>query len=84
MFMLFSKDDIAMIRESCGVNLREFGELLGVSEATVSRWETGHRQPSVNAMKKLNELAVKKKLIPSVELSIRHINGHSRKPAAAR
>jgi transcriptional regulator with XRE-family HTH domain len=35
--------ELRRLRKAAGFNLRQFGELLGVTEAAVSRWETGDR-----------------------------------------
>lgn len=40
------KDQIAAIRNGLGLNQAEFGKLFGVHPMTVSRWESGHTQPS--------------------------------------
>jgi transcriptional regulator with XRE-family HTH domain len=56
MIMVFGKDDVRRLRDMFRMNLREFGDLVGVTEATVSRWETGGRRPSLEDMIYLNEL----------------------------
>lgn len=33
------------IRQSGGLTLADFAQLLGVAKATISRWETGMREP---------------------------------------
>lgn len=54
-----SKEDITAIRQALGMNLREFGHLLGVSEATASRWESGDRQPQIETLIRLGEMGLK-------------------------
>lgn len=58
-FMFLNNEEIAAIRRAAKMNLRQFGELLDVTTATASRWESGKRYPSRQAMIKLNELAGK-------------------------
>jgi transcriptional regulator with XRE-family HTH domain len=53
-----SKEDIAAIRQARGMNLREFGDLLGVSEATASRWESGDRHPQIETLIRLGEMGL--------------------------
>lgn len=43
---LLSAEEIKALRNSIGLNQREFEKLLGVSSPTVSRWETGAMQQS--------------------------------------
>ncbi len=38
---------IAERREKAGFTQKQLGDLLGVSDVTVSRWETGHREPDL-------------------------------------
>lgn len=40
------KDQIRTIREGMGLNQTEFGKLFGLHPMTVSRWESGHTQPT--------------------------------------
>lgn len=51
--------DISAIRNASGMNQREFGELLGVADATVNRWEHNKRRPNYEMMEQLNKLADK-------------------------
>lgn len=60
MAIMLTGTDIAVIRTSRGMNLREFAEFIGVSEATVSRWEADKRHPTWKMMMLLNELATGK------------------------
>ena len=38
---------IAERRERAGKTQKQLGDLLGVSDVTISRWETGQREPSL-------------------------------------
>lgn len=51
--MSFS-NDIKMIRHKCLMNQIEFAEALGVSFATVNRWESGKSNPNFKTMKLIN------------------------------
>lgn len=46
---------IAAWRESKGLSQEALGGRLGVSDVTVSRWETGKRQPDLNAQAAIAE-----------------------------
>jgi transcriptional regulator with XRE-family HTH domain len=50
---------IASLRASMGLTQREFAEKLGTRIETVSRWETGRREPTKDAMERLAVLAHK-------------------------
>ena len=56
MIMFLTGKDITLRRESLGLNLKQFGEMLGVSEACVSRWEAGKRRPKYEMMERLNRM----------------------------
>ena len=51
--MSFS-NDIKMIRHKCLMSQTEFAEALGVSFATVNRWESGRSKPNFKTMKLIN------------------------------
>ena len=51
--MSFS-NDIKMIRHKCLMSQVEFAEALGVSFATVNRWESGRSKPNFKTMKLIN------------------------------
>lgn len=51
--MSFS-NDIKMIRHKCLMSQIEFAESLGVSFATVNRWESGKSKPNFKTMKLIN------------------------------
>ena len=39
-------DELALIRRALGLSQEQMGRLLGVSFATVNRWEGGHSSPT--------------------------------------
>lgn len=51
--MSFS-NDIRAIRHKCLMSQMEFAEALGVSFATVNRWESGRSKPNFKTMKLIN------------------------------
>lgn len=57
--MFLKGNDIREIRKAAGMNQREFGELLGVADATVNRWELDKRRPNYDMMERLYALADK-------------------------
>ncbi len=63
MGMLLTPSDIAALRRALNITQQELGDLLGVTEATVSRWESTdpakRRKPSYDMLFKLSELAEK-------------------------
>lgn len=48
-------NDIKMIRHKCLMSQMEFAEVLGVSFATVNRWESGRSKPNFKTMKLINK-----------------------------
>jgi DNA-binding XRE family transcriptional regulator len=50
---------IRQLREKMILSQTEFAELLGVSNVTVSRWETGKSFPTIKLKRKLNDLFLK-------------------------
>lgn len=57
MGMLLSGADIAALRKKLGLNLKEFGERMGVTEATACRWENETRRPDYEKLVELSNLA---------------------------
>ena len=49
-------NDIKMIRHKCLMSQTEFADALGVSFATVNRWESGKSKPNFKTMKLINSL----------------------------
>jgi putative transcriptional regulator len=52
----FTGAEIKRLRLSLGMTQIRFAEILGVSFATVNRWENGHAKPSPLAIYKIREL----------------------------
>jgi transcriptional regulator with XRE-family HTH domain len=50
---------IRQLREKMILSQTEFAERLGVSNVTVSRWETGKSFPTIKLKRKLNDLFLK-------------------------
>jgi DNA-binding XRE family transcriptional regulator len=51
------KINLAACRTNAGMNQKEWAEKLGVSRMTVSSWEKGRSEPSLNALRKISELS---------------------------
>lgn len=52
----FPATDVRPLRKSLGMTQVEFADELGVTQALVSRWETGHMNPTGPAAKLLQLL----------------------------
>lgn len=48
-------DDLRKIRQSCFLSQEAFAKELGVSFATVNRWESGQTKPTYKTMKLIDE-----------------------------
>ena len=48
-------DDIKRIRRKTFLTQEDFAKKIGVSFATVNRWETGKAKPNLNTMKLIDE-----------------------------
>lgn len=59
--MSFS-DDIKDIRQKCFMSQEAFAKELGVSFATVNRWESGKTKPTYKTMKLIDEFCKKNNL----------------------
>lgn len=67
---------IARLRKEKGLTQEQFGELLGVSNRTVSRWETGRNMPDLSILKEVaNCLGVPLTDLLEGEYSARKGNG---------
>jgi predicted transcriptional regulator len=52
-------EPLRLIRaEIFGLSQVEFAEIAGVSQATVSRWETGELTPGLNELRRIREAAI--------------------------
>lgn len=54
---------IKTLRNKMFLTQSEFAKELGVSIASVARWETGENEPTIKVKKKLNALFIKYKLV---------------------
>lgn len=62
-----TSDLVKKIRLSLCLEQKEFAALLGISNASVSHYETKSRRPKLSTIRKLLELAKKQKIKISVE-----------------
>ena len=53
---MYLKDEIRNRRRALGLNQTEFAKLLGISNQTISRWESGHANPASGKILKMAEL----------------------------
>lgn len=53
---------IKHIRDTLLVTQVELAEMLGVSFATVNRWEKGHHEPTITQKRKIREFCRKHKI----------------------
>lgn len=56
------KTIIITLRNKLILTQEEFAKLLGVSFASVNRWEKGHHEPTTKAKRKIVELCKKNKI----------------------
>ena len=61
--MEMSPQEVKLLRGRLGMNQEDMARALGVTVFTVSRWETGRRQPSPLAVRALKDLKGRKKRI---------------------
>ena len=45
-------NNIRALRKSAGLTMKQFGSLMGVSESTISLYETGKNEPDISMLKK--------------------------------
>jgi putative transcriptional regulator len=55
-------EDIKKIRRKEFMSQEEFAKAVGVSFATVNRWETGKAKPNLKTMKLIDEYCKKRKI----------------------
>ncbi len=74
--MSFSKE-IKNLRQECLLSQEAFAKELGVSFATVNRWETGKTQPTYKALRTIREYCEKNNVEFSININIERgsING---------
>lgn len=58
---------IKKLRNKMFLTQSEFAKELGVSIASVARWETGENEPTMKIKKKLNDLFIKYKMVEDIE-----------------
>lgn len=56
-------EQIKRIREDLLVTQTELAEMLGVTFATINRWERGHHEPSIKQKRAIRALCRKKKIL---------------------
>lgn len=61
-------DDIREIRQKCFLSQETFAKELGVSFATVNRWESGKTKPTYKTMKLIDDFCRSR----SIDFDIRH------------
>lgn len=61
-------DDIREIRQKCFLSQEAFAKELGVSFATVNRWESGKTKPTYKTMKLIDDFCKRR----SIDFDIRH------------
>ena len=74
--MSFS-NEIKTLRQECLLNQEAFAKELGVSFATVNRWETGKTKPTYKALRTIREYCEKNNVEFSINTNIERgsING---------
>ena len=61
-------DDIRAIRQKCFLSQEAFAKELGVSFATVNRWDSGKTKPTYKTMKLIDDFCKRQ----SIDFDIRH------------
>lgn len=56
-------DDIRTIRQKCFLSQESFAKELGVSFATVNRWESGKTRPTYRTMKLIDDFCKKNNIV---------------------
>lgn len=54
---------IKSLRNKMFLTQTEFAKFIGVSLATIARWETGENEPTMKMKKKLNDLFIEFKMV---------------------
>lgn len=57
--MVNYSDKLKELREELIISQNELAKMLGVSFATVNRWENGHHEPTLKARRAIKELCKK-------------------------
>ena len=61
------QEQIIKLRKDLLLSQAELATLMGVSFATVNRWEKGHHEPTIKQKRALKELCRKKKIKWEIE-----------------
>ena len=61
-------NDIKVIRQKCFLSQEAFAKELGVSFATVNRWESGKTKPTYKTMKLIDDFCKRQ----NIDFDIRH------------
>ena len=64
-------DDIKEIRQKCFLSQEAFAKELGVSFATVNRWESGKTKPTYKTMKLIDDFCKKNGLVFDISAEIK-------------
>ena len=48
-------NNIRTLRKAAGLTMKQFGGIMGVSESTISLYETGKNEPDISMLKKMSE-----------------------------
>ena len=48
-------NNIRALRKAAGITMKQFGAIMGVSESTISLYETGKNEPDISMLKKMSE-----------------------------
>ena len=48
-------NNIRTLRKAAGLTMKQFGSMMGVSESTISLYETGKVEPDISMLKKMAE-----------------------------
>lgn len=71
--MSFS-DDIKALRRECLFSQEAFAKELGVSFATVNRWETGKTQPTYKTLRSIKEYCEKNNVEFDININVERGN----------
>lgn len=72
--MSFS-NDIKVIRQKCLLSQQDFAKVLGVSFATINRWESGKSKPTYKTMKLIDEYCKKHNIDFDISQELIDTNG---------
>ena len=75
--MSFS-NDIKTIRQKCLLSQQDFAKVLGVSFATINRWEAGKSKPSYKTMKLIDDYCKKHDIDFDISKELIDTNGELR------